>query len=99
MSRKEFIDRIQSKWISRKLLVFIVGSVALFSGKVESNDWVIISSIYISLEGATTIVERILKAKQSSSQENQIIRSRNSKEKHHVVPTSSSLHNPLGSLL
>ena len=70
MSRKEIIDAIQSKWISRKLLVFIVGSVALFTGKVQSEDWVIISSIYISLEGATTIVERILKAKQSSGQVN-----------------------------
>lgn len=64
MSKQEFIDRIQSKWISRKLLVFIVGSIALFTGKVQSEDWVIISSVYISLEGATTIVERIFKSKQ-----------------------------------
>jgi hypothetical protein len=66
MSKQEFIDRLQSRWISRKLLVFLIGSIALFTGKVESGDWVIISSIYISLEGATTIVERILKAKQSN---------------------------------
>jgi hypothetical protein len=68
MSRKEFIDRLQSKWISRKLLVFIIASVALFKGKVLSEDWVIISSIYISLEGATTIVERIIKAKKGNQQ-------------------------------
>ena len=73
MSRQEIIDKMQSKWISRKLLVFIVGSIALFTGKVQSEDWVIISSIYISLEGATTIVERILKAKQGNSQNNQTI--------------------------
>jgi hypothetical protein len=73
MSRQEIIDKMQSKWISRKLLVFIVASVALFQGKVLSEDWIIISSIYISLEGATTIVERILKAKQGSSQTNQIV--------------------------
>lgn len=72
MSRQEIIDRIQSKWISRKLVVFIIGSVALFTGKVQSEDWVIISSIYISLEGVTTIVERILKAKQGNLQNNQI---------------------------
>jgi hypothetical protein len=71
MSRKEIVDRIQSKWVSRKLLVFIVASVALFEGKVLSEDWVIISSIYISLEGATTIVERIFKAKSGSTQTNQ----------------------------
>jgi len=68
MSRQEFIDRLQSKWISRKLLVFIIASVALFKGKVLSEDWVIISSIYISLEGATTIVERIIKAKKGNQQ-------------------------------
>jgi len=73
MSRQEIIDKMQSKWISRKLLVFIVASVALFRGKVLSEDWVIISSIYISLEGATTIVERILKAKKGSSSTNQTI--------------------------
>lgn len=63
MSRQEIADKYLSKFISRKLIVFVIGSVALFMGKVESGDWVIISSVYISLEGATTIVERILKAK------------------------------------
>ncbi len=72
MSRKEIIDRYVNKWISRKLVVFIVGSVALFTENVTSGDWVIVSSIYISLEGATTIVERILKAK-ANSQNNEII--------------------------
>lgn len=73
MSRQEIIDKMQSKWISRKLLVFIVASIALFRGKVLSEDWVIISSIYISLEGATSIVERVLKAKKGSVQSNQTI--------------------------
>jgi hypothetical protein len=63
MSRQEIADKYLSKFISRKLIVFVIGSVALFMGKVESGDWVIISSVYISLEGATTIVERILKSK------------------------------------
>jgi hypothetical protein len=63
MSRQELADKYLSKFISRKLIVFVIGSVALFMGKVESGDWVIVSSVYISLEGATTIVERILKAK------------------------------------
>lgn len=68
MSRQEIVDKYVSKWVSRKLVVFIIGSVALFTGKVESGDWVIISSVYISLEGATTIVERILKAKLNNGQ-------------------------------
>jgi len=70
MSRQEIADKYLNKFVSRKLIVFVIGSIALFTGKVESNDWVIISSVYISLEGATTIVERILKAKQGGSQVN-----------------------------
>lgn len=68
MSRQEIADKYLSKFISRKLIVFVIGSVALFTGNVESGDWVIISSVYISLEGATTIVERILKAKLNNNQ-------------------------------
>lgn len=68
MSRQEFIDRLQSKWISRKLLVFIIASVALFLGKITSSDWVIVASIYISLESATTIAEKIYKSRQSNQQ-------------------------------
>jgi hypothetical protein len=68
MSRQEIADKYLSKFISRKLIVFVIGSVALFTGNVESGDWVIISSVYISLEGATTIVEKILKAKLNNNQ-------------------------------
>lgn len=60
---KEFIDRYFSKWISRKLLVFAIASFAMFSGKVSSSDWVIISTAYISLEGVTSIVDRLMKNK------------------------------------
>jgi len=35
----------------------------MFTGKVSSSDWVIISTAYISLEGVTTIVERLMKNK------------------------------------
>lgn len=63
MSRKEKIDLFLSKWISRKLIVFAIGSIALFSGSIESNDWVIVATAYISLQGVTDIVEKIYKSK------------------------------------
>jgi len=63
MSRKEKIDLFLSKWVSRKLTVFVIASAALFSGSIESNDWVIIATAYISLQGVTDIVERIYKSK------------------------------------
>jgi hypothetical protein len=63
MSKKEKIDLFLSKWVSRKLMAFGIASVALFSGNIESNDWVIVATAYISLQGVTDIVERIYTAK------------------------------------
>ena len=58
---KEQIDIILSKWVSRKLLVFLVACGALFSGQLTSSDWVIIATAYIGIEGITNIVERLRK--------------------------------------
>ena len=50
---KEKIDLFLSKWISRKLVVFVIGSTGLFSGVLTSTDWVIVATTYIAIEGAT----------------------------------------------
>lgn len=63
MSRKEYIDSLVSKWISRKLIVFAVASTGLFMKSIESGDWVIIAVTYMSVEGAISVVEKIYKAK------------------------------------
>ena len=63
MSTKEKIDFYLNKWVSRKLTVFVVGSVGLFSGNLTSSDWVIIATAYITIEGITTIVEKLMKAR------------------------------------
>lgn len=63
MSTKEKIDLYLNKWVSRKLTVFLIASIGLFSGKLESGDWVIIATAYITIEGVTNIVERLMKAK------------------------------------
>ena len=63
MSKKEKIDTFLSKWLSRKLMVFLISSAALFSNKLESADWVIIAAAYIAMQGTTDIVERLMKVK------------------------------------
>ena len=60
MSREQ-IDSILSKWVSRKLLVFLVACGSLFYGTLTSSDWVIIATTYIGIEGVTNIVERLKK--------------------------------------
>jgi hypothetical protein len=57
MSREQ-IDILLSKWISRKLLVFLVACGALFFGTLTSSDWVVIATAYISIEGITNILRK-----------------------------------------
>jgi hypothetical protein len=63
MSTKEKVDLFLSKWVSRKLMVFAIASAALFSKSIDSSDWVIVATSYISLQGVTDIVERIYKSR------------------------------------
>ena len=63
MSTKEKADLFLSKWVSRKLTVFLVASIGLFSNVITSTDWVIIATAYITIEGVTNIVERLFKVK------------------------------------
>ena len=63
MSTREKIDFYLNKWVSRKLTVFVVASVGLFTGVITSTDWVIVATSYITIEGVTNIVERLFKAK------------------------------------
>ncbi len=63
MSTKEKIDLFLNKWVSRKLIVFVVATIGLFVSKLTSTDWVIIATSYIAIEGTTNIVERLIKAR------------------------------------
>lgn len=56
---KEQLDILLNKWISRKLMVFIVACGGLFSGYLISSDWIIISTAYIGIQGFTDIVEKM----------------------------------------
>ena len=59
--KKEKIDQLLNKVISRKLMVFIVACGGLFSGTLTSSDWVIIATAYIGIQGFADIVERLKK--------------------------------------
>jgi len=60
MSKEQF-DLIISKWISRKLLVFLIACGGLFSGQLTSSDWVIIATAYVGIQGFTDIVKMLRK--------------------------------------
>ena len=58
MSKEQF-DIILNKWISRKLLVFLVACIGLFTTQLTSSDWVIIATAYIGIQGFTDIVKKL----------------------------------------
>jgi hypothetical protein len=70
MSSREKIDLFLNKWVSRKLTVFVVASTGLFFGTIDSQDWVIIATTYIAVEGATNIVERLMKVRNDNQKNN-----------------------------
>ena len=65
MSRIELVDKYMKKWISRKLLVFIIATIGMFFGLITSTDWVIISTAYITIQGASDVVVKLFAAKSS----------------------------------
>ena len=56
---KEQLDVIFNKWISRKLMVFLVACFGLFSSVLTSSDWVIIATAYVGAETFITAVEKL----------------------------------------
>jgi hypothetical protein len=63
MSRKELIDKYVNKFVSRKLLAFIIATVGLFLGNLLSGDWVVIAAVYIGAQAATDIIKDVYKSK------------------------------------
>jgi hypothetical protein len=59
--KKEKLDQLLNKIISRKLMVFAVACGALFFGTLTSSDWVIIATAYIGIQGFADIVEKVKK--------------------------------------
>jgi len=56
---KQKIDQYLSKYLSRKLMVFFIASIGLFSGTLLSGDWVILATVYIATQGSVDIVEKL----------------------------------------
>jgi uncharacterized membrane protein len=56
MSREQ-VDAILNKFISRKLLVFIIACAGFFLGNLTSSDWVVVATAYIGVQGFTDIVK------------------------------------------
>lgn len=58
MSREQ-LDAVLDKFISRKLLVFLVACAGLFLGNITSSDWVIVATAYVGVQGFVDIISKI----------------------------------------
>ena len=48
---KEKLDILLARWTSRKLMVFVISTIALFTGDIDADNFVIVSSAYVGVEG------------------------------------------------
>ena len=56
---KAVTDKILSRYISRKLMVFVVACFGLFSETLTSSDWVMIAGVYIGTQGAIDAISKL----------------------------------------
>ena len=56
---KARIDQILNRYMSRKLMVFVVASLGLFWGALTGSDWVTIATVYIGTQGAIDAVTKL----------------------------------------
>jgi len=47
----EKLDSKLATWISKKLMVWILATIALFLGKIDGQEWMFISLMYIFAQG------------------------------------------------
>lgn len=59
---KPIIDRILAWTISKKLLVWAVGTVMVFMGFTISDNWLILSGIYLGIQGIIDVFKEKIKA-------------------------------------
>lgn len=57
------IDKFLNRWISRKLMVLIIASVGLFDGKLDGDNWTIVATGYVAIQGFTEIVKELYKVR------------------------------------
>lgn len=59
---KAIIDIFLNKFISRKLLVFLIVTIALFYDKISGKEWINVAMIYI---GTQAVIDSIIKLRRN----------------------------------
>ena len=55
------LDEIVGKFISRKLVVFLIATIFIYLGKLESQQWVEIAMVYVGSQAAVDLIGQFKK--------------------------------------
>ncbi len=58
---RQKLDKFINNYLSRKLMVFFIASIGLFSGTLVSGDWVTIAAVYIGTQGVIDAITKLRK--------------------------------------
>ena len=58
---RQQLDKFINNYLSRKLMVFFIASIGLFSGTLVSGDWVTIAAVYIGTQGVIDAITKLRK--------------------------------------
>lgn len=69
MIRNAVVDRGLQKVISRKLLVWFIGTIGVPLGYITGDQWIQLSMVYIGSQAASNFILSYLKVKGATVQE------------------------------
>ena len=55
---KAALDRLLSKYLSRKLMTFLIACGMVYLGRIASEDWTLIACIYIGSQACVDVIEK-----------------------------------------
>ena len=59
MSKKHLIDKFLDKFVSKKLIVFILACIFLIADKVMAEQWINIAMVYIGSQAAVDMIIKL----------------------------------------
>ena len=59
---RAIVDRFVNRFVSKKLTVFLIGTLFLYLGKLNGIQWVNLSIVYI---GSQAVIDTVIKLRQN----------------------------------
>jgi hypothetical protein len=59
------LDVFLNRFVSKKLMVFLIGTLFLFLGKLDGEQWINLSIVYI---GSQAVIDTVIKLRQNGKQ-------------------------------